>query len=91
MLNHEGVYMNWEDTWIRYDDSPGAKIPTTPNEQICHFYGGYAAIQYFRNDRWRSIVTNGLLQINTTGGITIDRVSLWGQRVNKNDASGKGY
>jgi hypothetical protein len=29
-------------------------------------YGGYAAIQHFWNDQWRSTVTYGFLQINTT-------------------------
>jgi hypothetical protein len=29
-------------------------------------YGGYAAIQHFWNDHWRSTVTYGFLQINTT-------------------------
>lgn len=35
-------------------------------------YGGYAAIQHFWNDRWRSTVTYGFLQINTTDGSPAD-------------------
>ncbi len=29
-------------------------------------YGGYAALQHFWNDHWRSTVTYGYLQVNTT-------------------------
>ncbi|MBK9308813.1 MAG: porin [Nitrospira sp.] len=35
-------------------------------------YGGYAAIQHFWNDQWRSTVTYGFLQINTTEGSPAD-------------------
>ena len=35
-------------------------------------YGGYAAIQHFWNDQWRSTVTYGFLQINTAEGAPAD-------------------
>lgn len=35
-------------------------------------YGGYAGFQHFWNDRWRSTVTYGFLQVNTSEGSPAD-------------------
>lgn len=34
MMNHEEAYMNWEDTWIRYNDSLVVKIPHQRNKSV---------------------------------------------------------